>query len=175
MLDTGRDVAVGAEDAVDKLKNRPSTTPLCVYALAGKMPFGLPTRRLADYPGPIKEVAILFFGIFMTIIPTLFILQAGEKGAMAGFIAAASRPWHYFWMSGGLSSFLDNAPTYLTYFNLTLGKLGITEAQVYQALRGAKDAMPPERLADLVRYLAAISAGSVFMGAIATSATRPTS
>jgi Na+/H+ antiporter NhaD/arsenite permease-like protein len=115
--------------------------------------------------GPIREVAILFFGIFMTIIPALLILQAGERGALAGFVAAASRPWHYFWMSGILSSFLDNAPTYLTYFNLTLGKLAITEHQVYEGLRGVANAMPAAKLDHLVSYLVAISAGSVFMGA----------
>jgi Na+/H+ antiporter NhaD/arsenite permease-like protein len=115
--------------------------------------------------GPIKEVAILFFGIFITIIPTVLMLQAGDNGAMARLVAIANRPWHYFWMSGGLSSFLDNAPTYLTYFNLALGKLGISEAQMYQALRGVATAIPPEKLDTMVRYLTAISAGSVFMGA----------
>jgi len=56
--------------------------------------------------GPIKEVAYLFAGIFVTIIPALAILQAGEHGALAGLIRAVRTPAHYFWAAGGLSSFL---------------------------------------------------------------------
>ncbi len=85
---------------------------------------------------PIQEVAYLFAGIFMTIIPALLILQAGEKGALSGLVAMVKESVHYFWMTGTLSSFLDNAPTYLTFYNSALGKLGITEQQVYEALRG---------------------------------------
>lgn len=114
---------------------------------------------------PIGEVAILFFGIFVTIIPALLILQAGELGAMQGLVETATCPWHYFWLSGSLSSFLDNAPTYLTYFNLSLGKLGIDETQLYQGLRGVAGVMSPDKLSLLSKYLVAISAGSVFMGA----------
>jgi len=114
---------------------------------------------------PIKEVAILFASIFATIIPALLILQAGEKGALSWLLASVSSPAHYFWAAGALSSFLDNAPTYLTFFNSALGKLGITEQQVYEALRGAKDAMPEGVLKDFQSFLAAISAGAVFMGA----------
>jgi len=114
---------------------------------------------------PMKEVAILFAGIFATIIPALLILQAGEKGAFSWLIASVSSPSHYFWATGILSSFLDNAPTYLTFFNSALGKLGITEQQVYEALRGARDAMPEHKLEQFQSFLAAISAAAVFMGA----------
>ncbi len=105
---------------------------------------------------PIKEVAILFAGIFMTIIPALAILKAGEHGAMAGLIALAHKPANYFWLTGGLSSFLDNAPTYLTFFNTALGALFPNTPE-------------PEAVARLIElhghYLHAISCGAVFMGA----------
>ena len=105
---------------------------------------------------PIKEVAYLFAGIFMTIIPALAILRAGEHGALAFLMKAISKPWHYFWAAGGLSSFLDNAPTYLTFFNSALGEFyaGMAEKQSVTLL-----------ISEKVRFLAAISAGAVFMGA----------
>ena len=112
--------------------------------------------------GPIKEVAYLFAGIFVTIIPALAILQAGEHGALAGLVRAVREPAHYFWATGGLSSFLDNAPTYLTFFNTALGSLGQSESAVPGLLgylgEGARDET-------FIAYLTAISAGAVFMGA----------
>jgi Na+/H+ antiporter NhaD/arsenite permease-like protein len=111
---------------------------------------------------PILEVAYLFAGIFMTIIPALAILQAGEHGAFAGLIRAVKEPWHYFWITGTLSSFLDNAPTYLTFFNSALGKLGLTEEQIRAAfMSGTIFVKYPE----FIKYLTAISIGAVFMGA----------
>ena len=101
---------------------------------------------------PMKEVAVLFIGIFLTMIPVLAMLKAGEAGAFAGVVRAVTGPdgqplpWAYFWFSGVLSSFLDNAPTYLVFFNLAGG-----------------DA--PTLMTSLASTLAAISAGSVFMGA----------
>jgi len=105
---------------------------------------------------PILEVAYLFAGIFITIIPALAILRAGENGALAWLIKSMNTPVHYFWTAGALSSFLDNAPTYLTFFNSALGKFypGIPEAQAVARL-----------IAEKIPYLAAISAGAVFMGA----------
>jgi Na+/H+ antiporter NhaD/arsenite permease-like protein len=105
---------------------------------------------------PIKEVAILFAGIFMTIIPVLAILRAGEEGAFAFLIKIVREPAHYFWIAGGLSSFLDNAPTYLTFFNTALGRFfpGVAEATAIKTLMVQK-----------AIYLEAISAGAVFMGA----------
>jgi Na+/H+ antiporter NhaD/arsenite permease-like protein len=100
----------------------------------------------------IKEVAKLFAGIFITLIPTIAILRAGRDGALAPLVALASNPdgtpnnAMYFWLSGSLSSFLDNAPTYLAFFNMAGGD--------------AQKLMGP-----LFATLLAISAGSVFMGA----------
>ncbi|MCK5221215.1 MAG: sodium:proton antiporter, partial [Candidatus Aminicenantes bacterium] len=71
---------------------------------------------------PIQEVAILFAGIFMTIIPALAMLKSGSSGPLGFIVAAVKEPWQYFWVTGGLSSFLDNAPTYLTFFNTALGQ-----------------------------------------------------
>ena len=103
---------------------------------------------------PIAEVAKLFAGIFITISPVLAMLQAGEKGAFSGIIAlvhdAAGKPINimYFWMSGMLSAFLDNAPTYLVFFNMAGG-------DPHTLMRG-----------ELFHTLLAVSMGSVFMGAL---------
>jgi Na+/H+ antiporter NhaD/arsenite permease-like protein len=106
---------------------------------------------------PIKEVAYLFAGIFMTIIPALDILKAGESGALGFLIRACDSPSRYFWITGGLSSFLDNAPTYLTFFNTALGAFfsGVPEVEAVPAL-----------IANQNTYLLAISSGAVFMGAM---------
>ncbi len=105
---------------------------------------------------PIREVAILFAGIFMTIIPALAILKAGERGPLAFVISSLNQPADFFWITGALSSFLDNAPTYLTFFNAELGRFyaGVPELTAVHRLT-----------VEHVRYLAAISAGAVFMGA----------
>jgi len=111
---------------------------------------------------PIQEVAYLFAGIFMTIIPALAILKAGEKGAMASLILAVENPNQFFWITGTLSSFLDNAPTYLTFFNTALGKLGLTEPMVREAFAaGTISTSFPE----FESLLVGISLGAVFMGA----------
>ena len=101
---------------------------------------------------PIQEVALLFAGIFITIIPALAILRAGQNGHLAPLLAFVTGPdgqpinAAYFWLTGILSSFLDNAPTYLVFFNLAGGD--------------AQHLMGP-----LYKTLLAISAGAVFMGA----------
>ncbi len=111
---------------------------------------------------PIQEVAYLFAGIFMTIIPALIILKAGEHGAMAALIQAVETPKQFFWVTGTLSSFLDNAPTYLTFFNTALGKLGLTEPVVREAFAaGTISTTFPE----FEKLLVGISLGAVFMGA----------
>jgi Na+/H+ antiporter NhaD/arsenite permease-like protein len=102
--------------------------------------------------GAMAEVAKLFAAIFLCMGPVLAILKAGPDGSAAPLVALTtdgageSIPWVFFWMSGVLSSFLDNAPTYLVFFNLAGGD--------------AAHLMGPE-----AATLAAISAGSVFMGA----------
>jgi Na+/H+ antiporter NhaD/arsenite permease-like protein len=106
--------------------------------------------------GPIQEVAILFAAIFSTIIPVLVMLRAGEAGAMAALIRAVRTPAQVFWATGVLSSFLDNAPTYLTFLTTNLGRLypGVPEREAIQLL-----------IAKHPQYLMAISTGAVFMGA----------
>lgn len=96
--------------------------------------------------GAIKEVAILFIGIFITMQPALMILKA--NGASLGL----DSPYQMFWATGALSSFLDNTPTYLVFLT-TAGSLGFTEG-----LATALGTVP-------AKMLVAISCGAVFMGA----------
>src|SRR2546425_1485895 len=102
---------------------------------------------------PIAEVAILFAGIFVCIIPVVAMLDAGKDGAFAWLIAAVTtreggpHDVAYFWLTGALSAFLDNAPTYLVFFELAGGD--------------ARELMGP-----LATTLAAISMGAVYMGAM---------
>jgi Na+/H+ antiporter NhaD/arsenite permease-like protein len=105
---------------------------------------------------PILEVAYLFIGIFITMIPCLLILKAGSQGALAFLVNGVTQPFHYFWVTGGLSSFLDNAPTYLTFFNSALGSFypGMAEPEAVPLLMTEKAV-----------YLKAVSAGAVFFGA----------
>ena len=102
--------------------------------------------------GPMAEVAKLFAGIFLTIIPVIAMLKAGTNGPFGAVVSAVTRtdgspdPAMYFWATGLLSSFLDNAPTYLVFFNTAGGD-------------------PQVLMTSLASTLAAISAGAVFMGA----------
>jgi Na+/H+ antiporter NhaD/arsenite permease-like protein len=102
---------------------------------------------------PIREVAKLFAGIFVCIIPVLAMLAAGRNGAFAFLLRVVTDPAGtpneaaYFWTTGALSAFLDNAPTYLVFFELAGGDP--------QALMGP-----------LASTLAAISMGAVYMGAL---------
>ena len=105
---------------------------------------------------PIVEVAYLFIGIFITMIPCLLLLKAGADGAFAFLINAVKEPWHYFWVTGMLSAFLDNAPTYLTFFNTALGSF-------YAGL--PEPTSVPLLMTERAVYLKAVSAGAVFFGA----------
>ena len=101
--------------------------------------------------GPIMEVAKLFVGIFATIVPVIAILKAGDRGALAPVVSLVSdngQPLDamYFWVTGILSSFLDNAPTYLVFFSAAGGD-------------------PEALMGPMASTLLAISAGAVFMGA----------
>ena len=102
--------------------------------------------------GPIIEVAVLFAGIFVTMAPALLILNA--KGSELGVTA----PWQFFWASGILSGFLDNAPAYVTFSATAAGLHGIAPEGRYLAEYLALGEQPS-------RVLAAISCGCVFMGA----------
>ncbi len=92
---------------------------------------------------PILEVAVLFAGIFVTMIPALQIL--GARGAALG----VTQPWQFFWLTGVLSSLLDNAPTYLTFSSLASGEHDLAWLAMNQP-----------------HILKAISCGAVFMGAL---------
>jgi Na+/H+ antiporter NhaD/arsenite permease-like protein len=100
---------------------------------------------------PIIEVAKLFAGIFVTIIPAIAMLKAGEKGHLNFIIQIVEEPWHYFWITGSLSAFLDNAPTYLVFLNTALGKFG-------KDIHWMMD--------EGALFLQAISTGAVFFGAM---------
>ena len=115
------------------------------------------TREENGYTwGPVREVAILFAGIFATIAPVLLVLRAGEQGALGPVIHAVTTPAQFFWGTGLLSSFLDNAPTYLTFLSTTVGRIypGLPERQAILRL-----------VAENHAYLQAIATGAVFMGA----------
>lgn len=102
--------------------------------------------------GPMQEVAKLFAAIFLTIIPVIAMLKAGVEGPFGAVVRAVTNadgspnPAMYFWATGALSSFLDNAPTYLVFFNTAGGD-------------------PQMLMTAMAPTLVAISAGAVFMGA----------
>ncbi len=99
----------------------------------------------------IGEVACLFIGIFITMMPAIELLQI--NGAELGL----TRPWHFFWATGSLSSFLDNAPTYVVFFE-TAGALPAS-AEAMSSVATATGAIS-------IPLLTAISCGAVFMGAM---------
>lgn len=122
--------------------------------------------------GPIKEVAILFLGIFATMVPALDWLEL--NAAKLGL----SAPAHFYWVVGGLSSFLDNAPAYLnllsaafglhglnldnvSHMRVMLGQLTPGELAGIQVMATAAAPLTPE----LWKYVQAISAGAVLFGA----------
>ncbi|MDX1961167.1 MAG: sodium:proton antiporter [Leptospiraceae bacterium] len=94
--------------------------------------------------GPIQEVAYLFIGIFITMIPALILLE--KRGGELG----VKEPWQFYWASGIFSSVLDNAPTYLTFLSLAKGLLGTDVMGI---------------VTNHTKFLQAISVGAVFMGA----------
>jgi Na+/H+ antiporter NhaD/arsenite permease-like protein len=98
----------------------------------------------------------------LTIILALAILKAGPDGALASLTNAVHGAARYFWATGLLSSFLDNAPTYLTFFNADLGSFGAAESDIPAMLGYVTGVAPNE---EFIRDLTAISAGAVFMGA----------
>ena len=134
---------IGVVGAVALL--RAPARELALVGLAGLSAWHTPRdiRRANQFTAhPMVEVAVLFFGIFLTMMPALELLQrrGGELGVR--------EPWQFFWATGALSSFLDNAPTYLVFLALAQG-LGLSAEVV-----GVPHAI-----------LAAISVGAVAMGA----------
>ncbi len=101
--------------------------------------------------GPIFEVAALFIGIFVAMIPATTLLQT--YGSDLGL----HEPWQYFWATGSLSAFLDNAPTYVTFAAVACG--------TYDFCTTAENLRPLAEQAESIPILVAISLGSVFMGA----------
>lgn len=100
--------------------------------------------------GAIQEVAVLFIGIFITMQPALMILKS------AGAELGLTHPSQMFWVTGALSSFLDNTPTYLVFLT-TAGSMGFASG-----LTTALGVVP-------AKMLTAISCGAVFMGAMTIS------
>jgi Na+/H+ antiporter NhaD/arsenite permease-like protein len=100
---------------------------------------------------PIIEVAALFFGIFLTMIPAIVLLNA------RGGELPVNEPWHYFWATGSLSSFLDNTPTYIVFFELAAAKAHFDPAVAPLGL---------QMIQSREEILMAISLGAVFMGAM---------
>jgi Na+/H+ antiporter NhaD/arsenite permease-like protein len=141
---------LGTEVAIENLLRDLTMIAVTAVSLATTRK---PVRAANSFTwSPILEVAKLFAGIFITLIPVLAILKAGREGIFAPLVALVSNPdgmpnnVAYFWLTGLLSSFLDNAPTYLVFFELAGGD--------------------PQRLMTAQALtLAAISAGAVFMGA----------
>jgi Na+/H+ antiporter NhaD/arsenite permease-like protein len=106
--------------------------------------------------GPIVEVAAVFVGVFVTMLPAMSFLA--ERGPTLGI----TKPWQFFWAAGALSSVLDNAPTYLTFASLATGVAGAASGTV----------LSPDNLGALALHpmgrelLTAVSCGAVLMGAV---------
>jgi Na+/H+ antiporter NhaD/arsenite permease-like protein len=139
----------------------PAARYLQILALIGFAALSIATtpRRIHDANrfswAPILEVAAVFIGIFVTMVPALAVLS--DRGASLGI----TRPQQFFWASGALSSVLDNAPTYLTFASLATSVVNASGAQLSVHDLGALAAHPVGH--DLLR---AVSCGSVLMGAM---------
>jgi Na+/H+ antiporter NhaD/arsenite permease-like protein len=137
-----------------QLQNLARDAALVVIALLSVWVTPAEHRAANDFTWePIREVAKLFAAIFVCIVPVLAMLQAGRAGAFAPLLAMISEPdgtpndEAYFWLTGMLSAFLDNAPTYLIFFQLAGGNAA-------------------ELMTRLAPTLAAISMGAVYLGAL---------
>lgn len=125
-----------------------------VMALLAGLSLWVTSRRIRERNkfeyGPILEVAALFVGIFVAMVPATAMLQT--HGASLGL----SEPWQFFWMTGALSAFLDNAPTYVTFASVACG--------IDPTCQSAND-LSPLMSGDSMAILMAISLGAVFLGA----------
>lgn len=123
---------------------------MLLFALASLWRTPARLRNLNDFSWePILEVAILFAGIFITMVPALALLARNREQF------GITEPWEFFWLTGLLSAFLDNAPTYLTFAIMAAGSEDVWRLTLNQ-VPGL----------DGPRVLAAISCGAVFMGAM---------
>ncbi len=117
-------------------------------------PMNSETRRVNHFSfAPIIEVAVLFFGIFVAMIPALHLVQANSANL------GLTQPWQFFWVTGALSSVLDNAPTYLTFLSVAEGLPATVVAGEPMITLGSSGAVA-------TCYLMAISLGAVFLGAM---------
>ena len=128
----------------------PAIIEVAIILLAALLSFKTTNEKIRTQNhftwGAIKEVAVLFIGIFITMQPALALLKT--MGPNLGI----TEPYEMFWATGLLSSFLDNTPTYLVFLT-TAGTLGFTSGIVTTV--GTIS----------VKILMAISCGAVFMGA----------
>ena len=106
---------------------------------------------------PIVEVAVIFAGIFVTMVPAMKLLDTmGAEGRIS-----LTEPWQYFWVTGALSAFLDNAPTYVTFATIACGVVG--RATGVPIAPTSLDVLAADPTG--ASYLAAVSCGAVFLGA----------
>ncbi|MGF1580250.1 MAG: sodium:proton antiporter [Gemmataceae bacterium] len=133
----------------EEYKSFANLTSEGIMLLMATLSMVLTPRRLRKENGyswePIIEVAALFIGIFITMVPALALLQENSS------LFPLKEPWQYFWITGGLSGFLDNAPTYLTF--ATVAGAGLENGIADLPL-------------DKPKILEGISCGAVFMGAM---------
>jgi len=150
MLNGGRPWHFGVQEA--------AMTGIALLAWFTTSPANRASNRFSF--APIIEVAVLFAGIFVTMAPALLILNAWGQGQreVLGLTFGLSEPWQFFWATGALSSFLDNAPTYLTF---TATAAGMHQLPVDGRFLAAYMEQGPKA----IELLAAISCGAVLMGA----------
>jgi Na+/H+ antiporter NhaD/arsenite permease-like protein len=110
--------------------------------------------------GPIKEVAFLFIGIFATMMPALGYLEL--HGQEFGF----TRPLHYYFASGALSSVLDNAPTYVNFLQLAQTTAIAANPAAFAAMQGNPIGTVGVLLGQQPLYVMGVSLGAVFFGAM---------
>ena len=148
----------GVLAAILLLDSNQKITAMAALALGSLLltPAGVRAQNRFSWD-PILEVAIVFAGIFATMVPALMLLEHSAPAL------PIREPWHYFWATGLLSSFLDNAPTYLSFASAASGLAGTSPEHLNELIAAqisiGNGTVSGEAL------LAAIAAGAVFMGA----------
>ncbi|MEE1007917.1 MAG: sodium:proton antiporter [Agathobacter sp.] len=150
IFQNGAGEVIGIHIYKDIVLELPAIIEIVIILLAAFLSFKTTNERIRKENhftwGAIKEVAILFIGIFITMQPALMILKS------VGGSLGINKPFEMFWITGALSSFLDNTPTYLVFLT-TAGVMGFTSG-----VKTVLGTVP-------IRMLMAISCGAVFMGA----------